>query len=221
MATNKEYLQAEELQSPPRAARPAQRGSRPPDPSAPRAGARAREKVAEKVSADEKGPGRLHRRRHRGRRSRGAAERGHGRGLTCLSSAWRVGEGGGEGRKRGPPRSSRSRGDPGREAGRRGREEGRGGGSRALRCVRGAGASLREEEEEEEEEETPRPYGRDLRSKMGLRQCGCSAGSSGVPRAAPRNRPAAEQRAMNEPVHYASGTPGNSTLRVSHSSRFH
>ncbi|XP_027587068.2 translation initiation factor IF-2-like [Pipra filicauda] len=42
--------------SPPPAARPAQLGARPPDPSAPRAGARAREKVAEKVSAEEKGP---------------------------------------------------------------------------------------------------------------------------------------------------------------------
>lgn len=55
-------------------------------------------------------------------------------GCFCPSSAARVGEGGGEGRKRGPPRSSRSRGDPGREGG----EEGKGGGKRSRRREPGA-----------------------------------------------------------------------------------
>lgn len=65
------------------------------------------------------------------------------------------GEREGSGAPPAPPGAAATRGGKG---GRRGREEGRGagGGSRALRCVRGAGAWRREEE-------TPRPYGRALR----------------------------------------------------------
>lgn len=95
-------------------------------------------------------------RRHRGRLSREAGERG--RVLTCLSSAWRVGKGG-VGKEVGPPPAppgaAATRGGKG---GRGGREKRRrtGGRSRALSCVRGTGVLLREEEE------TPRPYGQAL-----------------------------------------------------------
>lgn len=50
---------------------------------------------------------------------------------------------------------------------------------------------------------------------------GSSAGSSGMPRAAPWSSPAAKLRARNEPANCASAAPGNFTSRVSHSSRFH
>lgn len=71
-------------------------------------------------------------RRHRGRLSREAGERG--RVLTCLSSAWRVGKGGVGKEVGSPPRSSRSRGDPGREGG----EEGKGEETRNRRTELGA-----------------------------------------------------------------------------------
>lgn len=165
------------------------RGSRPPppDPSAPRAGARAQKKVAEKLSVEE-GAG-VRDVPHSPGRSGGAAQRGEaggGRpgpsasaGAAAIAAASPAGlgsgdeagsspassrrggwekEGGREG-SRAPPAPPGAAATRGGKGGRSGREEGRGagGGSRALRCVRGAGASLREEEE------IPRPYGRALR----------------------------------------------------------
>lgn len=90
---------------------------------------------------------------------RGGWGDGAAAGCSPARPQWRgwekEGEREGSGAPPAPPGAAATRGGKG---GRRGREEGKGagGGSRALRCVRGAGAWRREEE-------TPRPYGRALR----------------------------------------------------------